>query len=1322
MKCVLTNLSTEKNDQNDNYNNVCKLQDNAFILRKKKKNCKLKSYLKNESKIHFLFSYKENIKSSHTFNNNENVKRTQVDKNKTKETIPSNMSNSAYLLKHDNIKLSSTLKNIKDITHMNDSFPINPPGKKKKKKEKCTLLNKIINKDKININETKKNILLSSPINNNKNNDYLSPHDKKDQIKEITKTVVVYPPVQNEKDINNKKKDDDDDNNKKNYYNKNYNILDNICNNTYYDDNFKDNHTIEQETSEESEILKKKKKLNDILSKYNSIKKSADKKDKSKKDIKQNYWYYDNLLQIYEHKYLKNISKVNYFNKDEHSSERFHDDYNESNKESKGLLNYNNIINNIPSEQGNKKHHTTWNNDEHILLQRNIKENEKEIYSDDKDQKFLSNNTFVSIINPTNDDNKNSDNNNNNNGDNINNNDDNKNNVDNNNNNDNNNNRDNNNDDDNINNNDDNNDNNNYYYENYINELYKIIYNNINEQNHTKPTIHIENNTFIEKNDDNNIISSPKNETNPSTFCHNHTDQNKNTNEQADIKKKKKFNSTLLEETLKKLSYNKNNIIDKETNFTVKEKYNVKEKKDGFYQTYYNDIYSNDNYIYEQMQYLYDNNLSSIYSGNETDKWIYQNDLDILQNNKNIFEKKCETKLLKIKVPPINPLNKIIKKNINNFNTSKTICNKKEISDQSSFSNVKDKIMANRNIERIEKKKSSTHMKKNEILVKRNMLSTLREIKKTRNFLSENNNIKPLKNEHNEEYQNINKCKEDVYGEKKNDKVYLDIKTYQHKENIFKNINKYNDIHMKNNKYENTKLYTFTNKSFSFNKNIQKDAQHKVKTYNTKEYKTLKNKKKDENNIKMSTSNEKQKKYILTKNEKHINNIKCKKNDNYKIIIKKKNSLKNIHKYNINDNIRLLKHKDFCFKFPTFINYKNEIRITEKVNTYIYLCHRINSSISNMINFQHKYLFIHIFVYTLNLIIFFKLLKTNIFHSQNNQLLQMKGIFCILYILINIKNNISDMDKINLIHVIHQLFPQYDNMIFKNNFDHQPKINQQKDKSTNLNNSDIVKQQINNLNMSLHNNDHTIYFTSNKIGKNEDIIKKNTFDYKENALFKNNNLINTYEEYNMIHVDTYNKSNKNLNNTLNQNKGNVHFHDTIQQDILNHLSLNIENEKTKNKIINTTHHKINNKTDNLYGIINNNIIEKNKMYILDDKQQNNIMDQKVIDITFFILNNQSKLNLQDFFFLKLRKYNNCFILFFTILLMYITKLFEIKDPFYFHDNKNYIFFILVNFLILLQILFCIIIEIRGLFVTKIKNFLNKRIAYLSYELNIYLNH
>lgn len=233
------------------------------------------------------------------------------------------------------------------------------------------------------------------------------------------------------------------------------------------------------------------------------------------------------------------------------------------------------------------------------------------------------------------------------------------------------------------------------------------------------------------------------------------------------LKKKKKFNSTLLEETLKKLSYNKNNIIDKETNFTVKEKYNVKEKKDGFYQTYYNDIYSNDNYIYEQMQYLYDNNLSSIYSGNETDKWIYQNDLDILQNNKNIFEKKCETKLLKIKVPPINPLNKIIKKNINNFNTSKTICNKKEISDQSSFSNVKDKIMANRNIERIEKKKSSTHMKKNEILVKRNMLSTLREIKKTRNFLSENNNIKPLKNEHNEEYQNINKCKEDVYGEKK---------------------------------------------------------------------------------------------------------------------------------------------------------------------------------------------------------------------------------------------------------------------------------------------------------------------------------------------------------------------------------------------------------------------------------------------------------------------------------------------------------------------------------------------------------------------------
>lgn len=126
----------KKNDQNDNYNNVCKLQDNAFILRKKKKNCKLKSYLKNESKIHFLFSYKENIKSSHTFNNNENVKRTQVDKNKTKETIPSNMSNSAYLLKHDNIKLSSTLKNIKDITHMNDSFPINPPGKKKKKKRK----------------------------------------------------------------------------------------------------------------------------------------------------------------------------------------------------------------------------------------------------------------------------------------------------------------------------------------------------------------------------------------------------------------------------------------------------------------------------------------------------------------------------------------------------------------------------------------------------------------------------------------------------------------------------------------------------------------------------------------------------------------------------------------------------------------------------------------------------------------------------------------------------------------------------------------------------------------------------------------------------------------------------------------------------------------------------------------------------------------------------------------------------------------------------------------------------------------------------------
>ncbi|SOV24113.1 conserved Plasmodium protein, unknown function [Plasmodium sp. DRC-Itaito] len=1278
MKYALTNLTKEKNYPNDNYNNVCKSQDNSFILRKQKKNCKLISYLKNESKIHHLFSNKENIKSPHALNKNENMKRTQVSEKKTKENIPSNMSNSGCLLKHDNIKFSVTLKNIKDITHINNSFLINPPGKKKKKKEKCTLLNKIINKDKNNINVTSKNILLSSSINNNSNNDSLSTHDKKDQIKEIKENIIVYPHVKNDNNKNNNNKNDNDDD--ENYYNKYYNILNHICNNnTYYDDNFKDKPTIEQETSKESNNLKNKK-LNDILTNYNSIKKNIDKKDKNKKVIKQNYWYYDNLLQIYEHKYLKNISKVNYFDKDEHSSKFCHYDQNESNKESKSLLLNNNIIiNNIRSQQSNEKDHKTWNNVQHILLQRSNKENEKEIYSDGKDQIFLSNNTFESIINPTNDD-------------------DNK---------------------DNVN------------YENYINELYNILYNNINEYNNITPNIHIENNTFIEKNENNNNISSFENEKNISKSCHSHTDKNKNIIQNDNIEKD--CNSTLLEEeSLNKLSFNGSNIIDEQKNFTDEIKHNIKEKKDVFCQKLYNDVYNSDNYIYEQMRYLHDTNSSTIHTEKETHKWKY----------KNIFEKKCENKLLKIKETPTNPLNKETKKDMNNFGISNIICSKKEICDELSSSNDKDKITANINIEKIEKKKLSTHMKKNEILVKRNMLSTLREIKKARNVLAEKNNIKFKKNEHNEGVKNINICKEDLYEERKNDKQIIYIKNYQHHQNIFKNINnKYNDIQIKNNNYENTKLYMFTNKSFSFNKNIEKNIQHKVKTYNTNEYKILKNKKQNENNIiKRSTSNEKQKKkQFLKKNEKVIKNIKYKKNDISKIIIKKKNSLKNNHKYNINDNIILLKHKDYFFKFPTFINYKNEIRITEKVNTYIYLCHRINSSISNMMDFQYKYLFIHIFVYTLNLIIFLKFLKTNIFNSQNNPLLEIKGIICILYILIvqiyiffvnnyfyfilkkNIKNNISDMDKINLIHIISQLFPQYDHNFFQNNFDNQFKINQQNDKSPNLNNSQNVKEQINNLKMLSHNNDHIIYHPSNKIEKKDDIIK-NTFHYNYDAILKNSNLINKYEEYNMIHFDTYNKSKNNLNSTFNQKKCNVHFHDTIKQDILNHLSLDIENEKANNKIINTTHHKINDKTDNLNNIINNNIIEKNKIYILDNKQQNNIIDQKVIDITFFILNNQSKLNLQDFFFLKFRRYNNCFILFFTILLMYITKVFEIKDPFYFHDNKNYIFFILVNLIILLQIIFCIIMEIKGLFVRKIKNFLNKRIAYLSYELNIYLNH
>ncbi|SBS90065.1 conserved Plasmodium protein, unknown function [Plasmodium malariae] len=78
------------------------------------------------------------------------------------------------------------------------------------------------------------------------------------------------------------------------------------------------------------------------------------------------------------------------------------------------------------------------------------------------------------------------------------------------------------------------------------------------------------------------------------------------------------------------------------------------------------------------------------------------------------------------------------------------------------------------------------------------------------------------------------------------------------------------------------------------------------------------------------------------------------------------------------------------------------------------------------------------------------------------------------------------------------------------------------------------------------------------------------------------------------------------------------------------------------------------------------------------------MNESIINLIFFLFNKQKQLNLNQFFFLKLRKYSNILFVFFASLLIYTTVFLEIKDPFHFDVKKNLFFFIFVSLITLLQ--------------------------------------
>ncbi|KAI4834633.1 hypothetical protein MKS88_005307 [Plasmodium brasilianum] len=143
--------------------------------------------------------------------------------------------------------------------------------------------------------------------------------------------------------------------------------------------------------------------------------------------------------------------------------------------------------------------------------------------------------------------------------------------------------------------------------------------------------------------------------------------------------------------------------------------------------------------------------------------------------------------------------------------------------------------------------------------------------------------------------------------------------------------------------------------------------------------------------------------------------------------------------------------------FPIFIVRKSRIYIEGNINAYMYLANNINCIICNIFKYQKRILLVHTFLYSLNLFVFYNLLDSDTLYEQANT--NTKGVICILYFLIielyilflnnvfyffikcKLRKAVFALDKVNLIHTLSKLFPQYSSLLKKHLFSTDRSVN-----------------------------------------------------------------------------------------------------------------------------------------------------------------------------------------------------------------------------------------------------------------------------------------
>ncbi|SBT82226.1 conserved Plasmodium protein, unknown function [Plasmodium ovale] len=423
--------------------------------------------------------------------------------------------------------------------------------------------------------------------------------------------------------------------------------------------------------------------------------------------------------------------------------------------------------------------------------------------------------------------------------------------------------------------------------------------------------------------------------------------------------------------------------------------------------------------------------------------------------------------------------------------------------------------------------------------------------------------------------------------------------------------------------------------------------------------------------------------------------------------------------------------------FPIFFIYKSKICVQGNVKTYVHLADNMNGTICNIFIYKKKILFFHTFLYTLNVLLFYKLLESEKIYKEGS--IMTKGIMCILYFLIIelyilflnnafyfffknwIQKTVFALDRANLIHALSILFPQYSSF-FKKHFSLAQRDThcfykevQKYEKKDDRNGITHHLRSILRSNRPIK-NEHTVHFSSNEVNKEQqnDVQRVNAID-----TLRSNNADSVHYPGKWINVKEIDGKEQ-IPSKLQREKGNKAFSFKMPkkgEDIFKY-------GENKNRNGLTHFSDITNGRKESVLPMHGQIIPNDYVEITNLKlpcEGKNIIDENIIDLIFFLLNKQKELNLNQFFFLKLRKYNNLSVIFFASLLIYTTIILEIKDPFYFHVKANFFFFLFASTIILLQALFCIAVEIKSLFTERIGIFLNKRNTTLDYQLYVYLD-